>query len=401
MSLRLLLSKELRMLAREHMVVLSVILPLILYSSMGPVIGGIAEQARETWQLKGVVLAIVPGGPDEEKLAEMIADALRGRGVNASVVREEPLKLLEEGYTAVVAVPRGFVANITKGVNATLVVYVAGSPAQLVRLTSLTPAVSAFITKVLSGAEAQRPRINVDQYVYVSGRLFTQDEIVRLTGTATMLTYLPFFVIFPAASIGAIMMGVEREERMLEVLLSLPVRRRDISLAKVISSLIIAFMTAASATIGLYNMLRGMKTEATLALPGYTPEITVVYIAALLSSAIFTTTVIQVLSLFAETVRGAQATTVIVVFPMLGVVLASIAGLPLNPAMYAVPFMCIVYAAYAPLIGIMHATISTIIQALEALIVLALLVKLLNTEIAITGPAMLKKLRERLSRRGR
>jgi len=399
-ALSTLTRKELRSLLREPMVIAMIVLPFIIYSSMSPFYASMAKQAAEAARLKGVRIAIAAcqPGPAEEALLRLIA----GQMHNATVVGTcEPLRLVEEGYDVVVFF------NFTAG-PPRAVLYIRGSLSQLTKTLALPSALTGLLR------ETGRERLNVttEAYIVLNGRLWSYTDLNNVFGAAVTLSYAMFFVLFPAASLGAALIGAEREERTLEVLFTLPVPRRDIALAKAAAALAASVLAAASALGGLYVMMRGMAAgareaagTASATAPGapsllqyYGAAGLAAYAASVAVEALLAVSLAMLIGLFASTMRGAQSAAVITVIPALLPSLMVLTGLPQTPLMRIVPYTATLYAALTPLTGLGPALQALTAQTAEAAAALALLTKTLESEIAVTGPETAKRLLARLRR---
>ncbi len=388
-GVRLLLSKELRLLLREGTVILAIILPFVMYSAMGGMFAKLSSEVSRAYRLKGYSIAVVPGAPSEEQAARMIVALLRAQHANVRLAKGSPKALLER-YTLVILVPRGFTRNLTRGLNATLIVYLRASLSKLAAATAAPSGVVGVLARGIGGGS----RLRVEAYIYINGRVMSVEKLSRIVSAGMGLVDASIFVIFPVSSFAALLIGSEKEERMLDVLLSLPLPRRDIALSKMLSAIIVGAMAAASSIAGFYVMLAGATggRSASLFYSMYTAEQMVEYFIAILASALFASALSLLLSLFTESVRGAQSITLIATLPALAAVFTVFTGIPVNPALYAVPYMCVVYASFSPLTGQTPAIASITAQLVETGIVVYVFVKLLSSEAAVTASATLRRL---------
>ena len=398
-SLKPLVAKELRSLLREPMVIAMIILPFIMYSSMAPFYGSMAKQVSEAAKLKGVRVAFAACNPGatEKLLLRMILSNVP----NATLVETcKPLSLLQR-YDVVVYL------NFTAA-RPEAVVYVRGSLSQLTK----TLALPSTLMGLMREAGKQRINMTTKTYIVLNGKLWSFQDLNNVFNSAMMLSYAMFFILFPAASLGAALIGSEREERTLEVLFTLPVPRRNIALSKAAAALTASVLAAASAIAGLYVMMSslsqmtgGAEAAAGNAAPGpqllryYGVTGIALYAAAVAAEALMAVTLAMLIGLFASTMRGAQSAAVITVLPAILPSLLVFAGLPQTPLFEAVPYAATLYAALSPLTGTEAAAASLAAQTLEALAALAILVKALESEIAITGPETVKRLLSRFRRR--
>ncbi len=399
MSLPLLIKKEVLTLLREPAVIIMILVPLILYPALGVGISKVRTQVEEAARLKGVRIAVVPANPREEAVARLMVEAARSHGINVTLSHRDPLKLLESGYDVVIFVPCGFTYNITHGRNATLMVYVSGTPSRIMSLMTAASSAPLLLARLAGlGGAATKVHVAFRSYFFIHGRFYSVEDISRLVLQSQVLLEGAFFLAFIAASQSAVIMGYEREERTLEVLLSLPIPRRNIAVAKIVSSILVALLATISILVGLYAMFAsslGESAAKTLGFKLYTPLDAALLAAAMAVTAFFTAAAAQLLALFTESVRGAQAATMIIVFPAIFVMIGGMFGLILAPSFIPVPYAALAYAAYSPILDKSIVAASIGAEAVEAAIITAVLAKLLDTELAITGPRLLKRLKRR------
>ena len=393
---RLLLSKELRLLLREGTVIIAIILPFVMYSVMGGLFARFTSEVTRAYRLAGYSVAVVPGAPSEEQAARMIAALLKAQHVNVTLAKAPPQALVKK-YNIVILVPKGFAENLTRGENATLIVYLHASLSKLGAATAAPAGVAGVLAR---GFEA-RSKLRIEAYAYINGRIIPLQTLNRIIGASLGLVYSSLFVIFPVSSFAALLIGSEKEERMLDVLLSLPLPRRDIALSKILSALIVGVLAAASSIAGFYVMLLGASGGRGIEIRVYSATQLAEYFAALLASALFAASLSLLLSLFTESVRGAQSVILISTLPAIAIIFTIFTGVPTGPVFYAVPYMCLVYTSFSPLLGPLPGAISTLAQLAETVVTTYLFIRLLSSEAAVTAATSLKRLLTARSRRGR
>ena len=396
-SLGMLLRKELYTLLREPMVRVMIILPFIIYASMAPFYGSAVKQVEEASRLRGARVAIAACTGPDTGVARVIAAELRSKGVNASALETcDPLRLLGMGYDVVIVLGKGFVHKLVSG-RAVLEIYVRGDVHRLGKMLAMPGAALSYVSQALS--PSNRTRIEAKEFLVVNNRVWSYAELNNMYGVANFLTFAVFFIIFPAASLGATLIGAEREERTLEVLFSLPIRRRDIALAKSVAALLAGMLTAGSAIAGIAIFMN--RIGAPLRASGYTWSDIGLYAAAIGIEALLAAVLALIVGLFSTTIRGAQAAASIVVFPAMIPAFLLVTGVPVSYLFALVPFTATLYAALNPLIGSSYTLAAIVAQGAETLVALAVLAWLLETEIAVTGPETVKRLRKRLGKGGR
>jgi len=381
-----LLAKELKTLLREPMVVVMIVMPFIVYSFMAPFYSAATEQAKEAAKLRGVRIALCQETGSGLVLG-VLAASLRAANVTVDVLETcRPVEALKTGsYDAVVVV------NSTGG-RFSFEVYVRGDPTRLTRTLALPGSLGAQLGRALSSAGNVTSRA----YVLLGDRLWGFEELSSVYGAGVALGYVTFFILFPAASLGAALMGAEREERMLDVLFSLPVRRRSIALSKAAAALVASLLAAASALAGLYQLFGSIGVDMGIS-RYYSPADLAVYVAALASEALFAVIMAMLVGLFASTMRGAQSAATIVVLPAIIPPMMTMTGIPVSRFFTLVPYTAALYAGLAPLAGLERAAMATAAQLAETALALLLLVKLLESEAAVTGPETIRRLRSSLA----
>ncbi len=390
-----LLEKEIRVLMREPMVIAMIVLPFIIYSSMAPFYSGIAEQTKEAVKLEGVKTAILLC--DVDKATRLLLETIVSRHkTNMTVDLLEgcnAIDVLVEGYDVVTLINGSILKR-----SLSMSLYIRGSIEKFTKTMALPATASAVFTDLLAQGSEEKVNMTVKSYIYLNNKLYSFKELSSIFNSSTVMIMALFFILFPAASLGAVLIGAEREERMLDVLLSLPVRRRDIALTKATAALIVSLLAAASAIGGYIVMLTRSGLEVPFRFYFSTLDVAL-YAVALLSEAFFVVILAMLISIFTSTIRGAQAVAPIVAFPALIPFFMLMTGFPLSYKTAVVPYMASIYSVLAPLIGRDYAAVSIAAQFTEALIAAIVFIKVLESEIAVSGPETLKQIVRKLKRR--
>lgn len=283
-GIRVLVSKEVKELLRDPKIFLVMILvPSLMFIVLGESVGYATEKTFQQ-VLKGVSIAFVDAdGGWASDLLYSIAKSAPGAVVerveaSGGEARELALGLAVEGrFEIVILVPRGFTENLTTAKPTFVEVY------SVMRSLSIASSVKPEIVKGLM--EQYRERLvkrwlaqafpdkdpdvlfqpfEVRSEAIVMGRPVPEEAVAALLGQSFILFFGPFLLLSISASIAAASIGVEKEEKTLETLLSLPVKRRDILFSKAIATLLVALVGTVSLTLGIaYYMYR--ITHATVA----------------------------------------------------------------------------------------------------------------------------------------
>jgi len=270
--------KEIKDLLKDPKVLFSVIiLPALIYSALGQSVSfAITKVAEETANIS-VVLLDEDGGFWSAQFTSYLRSTAAGKLlVLAGSDYSQPIgKALEEGADAIVFIPRGFSENITNGlqasINVTIIVRSLGISA-ISKMEAMGQLVRGFSTSVVAAYIAQaypeknpstmlNPVVQTSQAL-IKGRLYPQSVAYTLANQGFLLVLGPLLVLSLVTSIAATSMGVEKEEKTLEVLLSLPLRRSHVVLGKTLATAVISVLGAASLSLGLFSYIAAIFSAA-------------------------------------------------------------------------------------------------------------------------------------------
>lgn len=414
--LRRLIAKELKELLRDPKVLLmSVLVPVALFVAMGTVVGWSAERAAEEAEPAGMSVALLDldGGP----VSQAFRSVSRQLGVEVlEVSTSDPGEALAVaaslGADVLVVVPAGASSNVSSLRPATLMTYcflgdvTPAAGAKLAAVRALAEGVSDYVrTHVLTEhAPAQIVRLSLEpvalkSFVVLGGRVLSGEAAPALVSSAIMMSFAPMIVLIFAAQIAAASMGVEKEERTLEVLLSLPVSRFDIVLSKLAGVTLVALLAACGYMAGLlYYVSAALKGVQEGPSAGFALIMPVLGAGAVLvglatfGAVLVTMSMGLAIAMLSRDVRSAHGLVGGLVAPVVILtLLAAFADLStVSPAarvaMAAVPFASPTVALKAMIIGDkLTAAVAALSGLLEALAMVKLTSTLLSSELLVTG----------------
>lgn len=323
--LRDLVSKEVRELLRERLVLVGlIIMPALIMAVMGGLEGAAVRESVQQGLKPISVLVAFDSQPTESDLE--LARTIINRS-NASfypgTLHGDPSNLLVEGnYSAVIVLHRGIAENFTKGLPVSARIYVlvpAPTPeaqALALRVTSwleagLKALIASEVREVFPRAEPSflESPLHANVTLVVWGKEIPES---RYTGYIIALYAIPvalLILLTSAAQVGAISMGLEREAKTLEMLLASPVTHREIVLSKILGVLLTTLIGGASFSLGFLAYYESVKT-ALSPLGGTAVGLSGPAMAAALATLVLDLYIAAVLGLIlglgAEDVRGAQ-----------------------------------------------------------------------------------------------
>ncbi len=316
--------KELRELLTPSVVVPVVIMAL-LYGGLGGAIGNFAEQAQAkptigVVPMDGGVLANVTLGV----LGAGAKVAYNGTSVDAALQAAK-----DGGGTAVLYIPANFTSNILGGTRGQIEIY------WIMRGAGLLDSISSNSVEVLLGTVSQA----ISMYIIGSGLSVpagvalaptsrmdtTYFQGVVMQGVSpsvlsTMLSSQSIFVpviimmiILLAGTMVVTSMGMEKENKTLETLLTLPVGRGSIVAGKLIAAALVGLFMAAIYMVGFGYYIGGVSANAPVNLAAYGLSVTPLDYALLglsVFAALFAALALcMVLGTFAKNYKTAQTLT--------------------------------------------------------------------------------------------
>jgi ABC-2 type transport system permease protein len=370
------LIKELKELMRDPKILIGmIVLPLIIFPVMGLVLGYAVESAQE--QAQRATMLVVNN--DNGNWSQTFINYLNGT-MNVAVINDiNPQQvvsqnlLTEYNSTQLVEIPPDFSQNMTQHVDsadvtvtATVNVYGVfqgggifsniGSAGFSVFVNSFNRAIAPDVvytsqSTIIKGEIQQ----GVDPAT-LSGLLISQSLALPIT-VMIMLTY--------SMQIAATSVAMEKEEKTLETLLTVPVDRFSILMGKLSSTIIVAGVAAIAVLFG-YNYMLG---SITLGIPT-TGSVDLVALGlvpsplgyALLGVSLFVTllsalALAVIMSAFSEDVRGAQALVgylyPFIFVPSFALIYLDINTLPLalKAVLFAIPYSQPIIASKAVVLG--------------------------------------------------
>ncbi len=401
-----LIVKEVKDLIRDRKILFGmIILPLIIYGVMGLVVTETTkysiQQAKEVVST-GMRLAIIDY--DKSTYSKLLINYLEEKNATLNIINESNPNitrlLASNEYIAVLVIPKGFSRNITNGVQGSLEVYIRLTDISISSLSianaiiGLVNGFSKYLSSILILNETNlQPSfimnpVNVYGNVVLGKIAYSLSYISAVYGQMFMLPLAPMIVMIYAASIAATSIGVEKEEKTLEVLLTLPISRRSIALAKLTGSLLIALAASISTMAGFYLYMRSI-TQISTSQSGVEANIfgvigvegLVVYALTVFLTVMIVSTLGLYLGSFGENIRSAQSIVgylwLIVFIPLYAAMFIdfSLTPLPIVLAISMIPFTSPLIALKSFMIG---NYIYLLVNTATALAVLGILVVLVS-----------------------
>ncbi len=397
-----------------------IVLPLIMFPVLGVVMGYAVESAQNE-ALKSNLIIVnndnATGTWDNAFVNYM------SYGMNVVVINDtSPQQVVDQNLltqynsTTFIVIPPGFDANLTRhtagetNITGTVDVYgvfnVGGGVFSGIGGSAITGLVGGFNRAVAPDlvvtSQSSIIKGQIQQGVnssVLSGLLISQSIALPVT-IMIMLTY--------AMQIAATSVAMEKEEKTLETLLTVPVDRFAILMGKVSSTIIVAGVAAVTVLVG-YNYMLGSLSMGVMSSVGVNIDMVALGLVpsaagyALLGVSLFFTllsalALAVVMSAFSENVRGAQALVgyiyPLIFIPSMALIYLDINSLPaaVQAIFYAIPYSQPIIASKAVIAGNYLTVILGIVYvAAFTVVIMYIASRLFATEKILTAKLMLGK----------
>lgn len=420
--------KEIRELLRDPKILLGVVLmPLLIFPIMGSAINVSTTAVQKSIETASIATLDLDGGPMAQSLLRFLRANLTLVEVNAPNEQEALGSLQGTNTTALVVIPQGFSHNLTSGLRGNIEIYaifrglsIAEASRSGVAGRWLAVYESLLVAQTIQQAiPGSNPYTVLDPMALsystvLKGKAVNVDPnaLVQLvTSQSMMFPMAIMMLLILAMQIAATSIAIEKEEKTLETLLTLPVGRLTILTGKLAGSVVVAAAGAISSIVGVNYYsgttlagvgLSGGASSVDLEALGLVPT-TEAYL--LLGVTIFVTIVSALalaisLAVFTEDVRSAQSTVSFLIMPIvIPSMILMFADMDILPTavqilLYAIPYTHSIIATKAFFMGDYLTMIGGIgYISLFTVAVLYVAAKIFTSERVLTAKISLRRLR--------
>jgi len=393
----------------------STIIPIIvmafIFGSMGNMMGGIGEELE-----KKPVIGLI--NEDNGELSEIATNILNERAeiiYKGNNIEEGLEKIREEKATALLVIPANFSENIYADEPGEIEVYWIMKGAGIMDSISsgvvdgLIYSIKEEISKELI-KDGEYSDIVLNPTVKKETTIFKDKELKGLSPSAisgilvsqsVMVPIIMMMIIMMAGGTVISSMGMEKENKTLETLLTLPVKRSSIVLGKIAGSAIVGLLMAIIYMLGFgyYMSSLGMSSEINLADLGLTLGMKDYFLVGV---SVFITllaalSLCMILGTFAENYKSAQTLNLPIVLlaivPMFLTMMKDFDTLPLllKIVVFAIPFSHPMMAMKSLMFDNYLLVLSGIVYVVVfSVVMMWIIVKIFSTERVLTAKLSLK-----------
>jgi len=424
---KLLLEKEIKDLLRDpKMIIGMIVLPIIMFSVMGYTMKVSFTAIKEAALKPRVAVLDFDGGEMAQMLIKLLESTpgAKVEVLDVSSINEALSIAQEKDLPVIMVIPEGFTESINSGIQAKVEIYTifkslsmaemgkASTPTSVVRFLN-DYLVNEFIKKAFPDRDPNsvlNPIISI-RYSIIKGKVINvpPEAIMGIIQSQSMTMPLTVMMVLVfAMQIAATSIAIEKEEKTLETLLTLPVNRLSILASKLLGSVIIAAIGSSVYLIGYtyyissvtsFNEFTGVQVPSAEALGLTITPLGFMLLGISLFLAITSSLAMAItVASFTEDVRSAQTVVgylyIPVFIPSFILMFIDIKSLPIHLQfiLYAIPFTHPILATKAAILEDYMTIILGIIYVLALTIaILYITAKLFTTEKILTMRISFKK----------
>ncbi len=399
--------KELRELLTKSTIV-PILLMAVMFGLLGNAFGGIEEETTSAPSIgyvnqdSGVLAGIAVG------TLENLSDVQ----YNGSDVATGLKVVQDNGGKALLVIPANFTANIMANQKGSIEIYWIMRGAGVLDTIS-----SASVENVLAVANAQissyliEHSSSADASTVLSPTTHTETTIFRtkdmngispgeistlMSGQSTMIPIVIMMIVIMAGGTVVSSMGLEKENKTLETLLTLPVKRSSIIAGKLVASAIVGLLMAGIYMVGFNYYMSALSSSSNIDLAQFgltLGAVDYVLIAlSLFTSLLAALALCMVIGTFATNYKSAQTltmpVTILAMIPMFMTMMKDFNTLPTAAQgfLFAIPFSHPMMAFRSLMFDDYTLVIAGIVySALFAVLMIAIAVWIFRTDRLLTG----------------
>jgi len=385
-----------------------IIVMAFLFATMGNMIGGAMEEAKEK-----PVIGIIDA--DESDLSFIVKNVSYEMGkvvYNGSDKNniEEGLQILKEKKgTALLFIPENFSSAISQGMPGIIHIYwimrgagimdgISSSAVEGIMYT-INQKISEELIKGKNASFVLSPLKREETTIFKGREMegISPNTIGQmLSSQSTTVPIIMMIIIIMAGGMVISSMGMEKENKTLETLLTLPVKRSSIVAGKIVGSAIVGLLMALVYMVGFSYYLQSFQQSSQINLADYGLTLSIadyILIGISLFLALFAAlSLCMVLGTFAKNYKSAQTLTVpvsiLAIIPMFMIMFKDFDTLPLmlKIVLFAIPFSHPMMAMRSLLFGNYILVIGGILYvAIFAFAMVMIAVWIFNTDKLLTG----------------
>ena len=269
MAVKILLERELKLIIRNPGFIIGLIFIIAFYSFIGKMTGYAVEMSVREMYTASIGIINRDSSSFAQKLVEDLNKTFGGRIYSVSSVEEG---LRRYGYVLVIPENFSLIENFTNRSQIYLYQKIDKIPSTTTLSAQMSSLIAGSINNIIKdllikmrgySPEVINKSVSVYSEVLFRDKFISQGVLMSITGFSMFLAFITAFIMMMVGTFSTQLMVFEKIEKAFEMLLAQPIHRRDIVIAKLISSVVQSLLMGAAYLIGMFLMFTSMGSAAT------------------------------------------------------------------------------------------------------------------------------------------
>lgn len=269
MAVKILLERELKLIIRNPGFIIGLIFIIAFYGFIGKMTGYAVEMSVREMYTASIGIINRDSSSFAQKLVEDLNKTFGGRIYSVSSVEEG---LRRYGYVLVIPENFSLIENFTNRSQIYLYQKIDKIPSTTTLSAQMSSLIAGSINNIIKdllikmrgySPEVMNKSVSVYSEVLFRDKFISQGVLMSITGFSMFLAFITAFIMMMVGTFSTQLMVFEKIEKAFEMLLAQPIHRRDIVIAKLISSVVQSLLMGAAYLIGMFLMFTSMGSAAT------------------------------------------------------------------------------------------------------------------------------------------
>jgi len=269
LAVKILLERELKLIIRNPGFIIGLIFIIAFYGFIGKMTGYAVETSVREMYTASIGIINRDSSSFAQKLVEDLNKTFGGRIYSVSSVEEG---LRRYGYVLVIPENFSLIENFTNRSQIYLYQKIDKIPSTTTLSAQMSSLIAGSINNIIKdllikmrgySPEVMNKSVSVYSEVLFRDKFISQGVLMSITGFSMFLAFITAFIMMMVGTFSTQLMVFEKIEKAFEMLLAQPIHRRDIVIAKLISSVVQSLLMGAAYLIGMFLMFTSMGSAAT------------------------------------------------------------------------------------------------------------------------------------------
>jgi len=264
LAVKILLERELKLIIRNPGFIIGLIFIIAFYGFIGKMTGYAVETSVREMYTASIGIINRDSSSFAQRVVEDLNKTFGGRIYSVSSVEEG---LRRYGYVLVIPENFSLIENFTNRSQIYLYQKIDKIPSTMTLSTQMSSLIAGSINNIIKdllikmrgySPKVMNKSVSVYSEVLFRDKFISQGVLMSITGFSMFLAFITAFIMMMVGTFSTQLMVFEKIEKAFEMLLAQPIHRRDIVIAKLISSVVQSLLMGAAYLIGMFLMFTSM-----------------------------------------------------------------------------------------------------------------------------------------------